>query len=157
MKIIVLAVLSMAILIISCDTNRVYEDTATFNKAYWLADSIKYFEFQIPDKTAEYNLLLSVRNGRDYPHSNLYVQYTILDSTRRELDAELRNFQLFHQKSGYPLGNGSGNIYEHNFNLLSGYQFPYAGKYFISTEQYMRYDSLPEIYSVGIRIETPDN
>lgn len=144
-----------AVLAISCDDNRIYEDTATFKKAYWLADSVKYFEFDIQEQ-AEYNILFSVRNGRDYPHSNLYMQYEILDSTRSILDEELRNFQLFHQKSGYPFGQGSGNIFEHSFDLLSGYEFPYNGKYFIRVQQYMRYDSLPEIYSVGIRIETPE-
>ena len=141
----------------SCDANRVHEDTANFENAYWLADSIKYFEFQIPEHDQEYNILLSIRNGRQYPHSNIYVQYEILDSTGARMDQELRNFQLFNQKSGYPLGKGSGNIYEHNFDLLSGYEFPYTGKYFISVEQYMRYDSLPEVYSVGLRIERPEN
>ena len=155
MRFVKLSVLFLSVIFSSCDSNRVFEDTANFEKAYWRADSIKYFEFEIPDNNLEYNILLSVRNGREYPHSNLYVQYAILDSTQNEIDEELRNFQLFHPKSGYPLGNGSGNIYEHNFDLLAGYQFPYRGKYFISVEQYMRYDSLPEMYSVGIRIEQP--
>lgn len=137
----------------SCDSNRVYEDTKTFNNSFWLADSIKYFEFEIPNNQDEYDILLSLRNGRDYPHRNIYVRYEILDSTRASLDEELRNFQIFHPKSGYPYGNGSGNIYEHSFDLLAGYEFPYAGKYAIKVQQYMRYDSLPEIYSVGLRIE----
>ena len=157
MRIIYLACLGLLITITSCDSNRVYEDTANFTQAHWLADSIKYFEFTIPDNTQDYNILLSVRNGRDYPHSNLYVQYGILDSTQATLDEELRNFQLFHPKSGYPYGNGSGNIFEHNFDLLSAYEFPYSGKFFIRVQQYMRYDSLQEIYSVGVRIETPDS
>ena len=151
------AILFLAIVLSSCDANRVYEDTVSFEKAYWLADSIKYFAFDIPNEDQEYNILLSIRNGREYPHSNLYVQYGILDSTLNELDEELRNFQLFHPKSGYPMGNGSGNIFEHNFDLLSGYAFPYSGKFHISVQQYMRYDSLPEVYSVGVRIETPKN
>lgn len=157
MRFFYLSIFCSSLIFSSCDSNRVYEDTANFENSYWLADSVKYFDFQIPDSDQGYNILLSVRNGRDYPHSNLYVQYVILDSTQTKMDEELRNFQLFHQKSGYPLGNGSGNIYEHNFDLLSGYEFPYAGRYFISVQQYMRYDSLPEVYSVGIRIETPQN
>lgn len=155
MKFPYLIILVILAFISACDENRVYEDTANFQKAYWLADSIKYFEFEVAEEE-EYNILFSVRNGRAYPHSNLYVQYEILDTTQSKLDEELRNFQLFHQKSGYPLGKGSGNIYEHSFDLLSGYTFPYSGKYFIRVQQYMRYDSLPEIYSVGIRIETTE-
>ena len=97
-----------------------------------------------------------MRNGVEFPHGNIYVQYIISDSTNNILDEELRNFQLFHPKSGYPFGNGSGNLFEHQFDLLIDYDFPYEGKYNISFQQYMRYDSLPEIYSVGIRIETPE-
>ena len=148
--------LFLILLFSSCDSNRVYEDTANFEKAYWLADSIKTFEFNIPDNNQGYNIQLSARNGRDYPHHNIYVQYGILDSTMTRLDEELRNFQLFHPKSGYPYGKGSGNIYENEFDLLSSYEFPYSGKFFISVQQYMRYDSLPEIYSIGLRIETPE-
>ena len=148
-----IALLVITFLFSACDQNRIYEDTASFQGAYWLADSIKYFEFQIPEENQGYNILLSIRNGREYPHSNLYVQYGILDSTGNKLDEELRNFQLFNSKSGYPFGNGSGNIFEHNFDLLSAYEFPYAGKFLINVQQYMRYDSLPEIYSVGLRIE----
>ena len=157
MRFVNLSIILFSTICTVCDTNRVFEDTKNFANAYWLADSVKYFEFQIPEHSQEYNILLSIRNGRDYPHNNLYVQYQIQDSARQVLDKELRNFQLFHQKSGYLLGKGSGNIYEHDFDLLSSYQFPYTGKFYLRVEQYMRYDSLPEMYSVGLRIERPMN
>jgi len=146
----------VALTISSCDSNRVYEDTLDFNGAYWLADSIKSFDFNIPQADSEYNILFNIRNGVGYPHRNVYVHYTISDSTNKILDEELRDFQLFHPKSGYPFGNGSGNIREHHFDLLIGYEFPYTGRYNISFEQYMRYDSLPQVYSIGFRVETDD-
>ena len=147
--------LLIAITLSSCDSNRVYENTVNFNNAYWLADSIKSFDFIIPQEDSLYNILFTIRNGIEYPHRNVYVHYTISDSANVVLDEELRNFQLFHQKSGYPFGNGSGNIREHHFDLLIDYEFPYEGKYKISFEQYMRYDSLPHVYSIGVRLETP--
>ena len=137
----------------SCDKERVFEDTSSFKNGYWLADSIKSFDFVIDNPNDEYNLYLSIRNGREYPHSNMYINYTIRDSTTAILDEELRNFQLFHQKTGYPLGNGSGSVYEHVFEILIGYHFPDSGRYTLNLEQYMRYDSLPEVYSVGVRVE----
>ena len=140
-------------LLYACDESRVYEDTIVLKKAYWLADSIKTFDFTIDNNKDYYNLLLSLRNGREYPHYNIYINYAILDSTNQVLDEELRNFQLFDQKTGYPFGNGSGNLYEHQFELLTEYQFPYNGDYKIRYEQYMRYDSLPEVYSIGARVE----
>jgi len=146
----------LGIIIFSCDKNKIYEDTADLKNAYWLADSTKSFNFTIPDNNFGYNIILSIRNGIEYPHSNIYVQYTIGDSTNKILDEELRNFQLFNAKSGFPLGNGSGNIFEHQFNLLVDYEFPYTGRFNINFRQYMRYDSLPQLYSVGVRIETQE-
>ena len=151
-----LLILLVAITFSSCDNTRVYENTVDFNNAYWLADSIKTFDFDIPDESEGYKILFSIRNGLKYPHRNIYISYTISDSTNKVLDEELRDFQLFHPKSGYPFGNGSGIIREHNFDLLIDYEFPYEGRFKISFEQYMRYDSLPEVYSIGVRLETPE-
>jgi gliding motility-associated lipoprotein GldH len=135
----------------------VYENTVDFNNAYWLADSVKSFEFNITQANSEYDISFNIRNGVEYPHRNVYVYYTISDSTNKILDEELRNFQLFHPKSGYPFGNGSGNLREHRFNLLMDYKFPHEGQYKISFEQLMRYDSLPQVYSIGVRVGAPNN
>lgn len=146
-------ILLFAIGFASCDKTRVYENVEELNGALWLADSVKTFDFTIDNDAQSYNLYINIRNGLEYPHSNIYVNYIISDSTDQVLDEELRNFQLFHPKSGYPFGNGSGNIFEHQFDLLADYTFPYNGNFSIRFEQYMRYDSLPEVYSVGVRIE----
>lgn len=149
--------LFVALFISSCDKSKVYENVSELTNGYWLADSTKTFEFQIENPDLSYNLYFNLRNGLEYPHSNIYVNYLVLDSANNVLDEELRNFQLFHQKSGYPLGNGSGNIFEHQFDLLADYSFPYQGRYNIRFEQYMRYDSLPEVYSIGVRVEKNTN
>ncbi len=140
----------------ACDNNRVFEDTVDLKNAYWLADSIKTFTFNIANPGKAYNIFFNLRNGLEYPHNNIYVHYTITDSTHTVLEEELRNFQLFHPKSGYPFGSGSGNVYQHQFDLLFGYRFPNAGTYNVSFEQYMRYDSLPQVYSVGVRVESQE-
>ncbi len=146
----------IAITFSACDSTRIFEDTVDFNNAYWLADSIKSFDVIINQPDEVYNILFNIRNGIEYPHRNVYVHYTISDSTNKVLDEELRNFQLFNPKSGYPFGSGSGNLRAHKFELLIGYKFPYKGHYKISFEQYMRYDSLPQVYSIGLRVERPD-
>jgi gliding motility-associated lipoprotein GldH len=145
--------LFIALFISSCDKTKVYEDVSSLPEAYWLADSSKSFEFNIEDPSLSYNLYFNIRNGLEYPHNNIYVNYIVSDSANNVLDEELRNFQLFNSKTGYPLGNGSGNIFEHQFDLLVDYTFPFAGKFNLNIQQYMRYDSLPEVYSVGVRIE----
>ncbi len=136
----------------SCDPNKISEDTIDID-TYWKADSVANFNFTINDPTIDYNLFFSVRNGVEFPHSNLYFKYNLLDSAGNLLETELINFQLFNAKSGYPLGNGVGDLFEHQYELLTKYQFNHKGSYQLSFQQYMRYDSLPEIYSIGYRVE----
>lgn len=139
--------------LLSCDRNRVFEDNIDQPGAFWLADSVARFKVPIDDPNIEYNILLNIRNGLQFPHSNIYVKYHITDSLGRERAQELRNFELFNTKTGYPLGNGTGDIFESQFVLLKNYVFDQAGTYNIDVQQYMRYDSLPEVYSVGVRVE----
>ncbi|MEO0331329.1 MAG: gliding motility lipoprotein GldH, partial [Bacteroidota bacterium] len=54
---------------------------------------------------------------------------------------------------GKPYGSGLGDIFSHQILALPGYQFDTAGMYQIRLQQYMRRDTLPEILSVGVRVE----
>lgn len=146
------AILILSLFFSSCDPNRVSEEHKDID-TYWRADSIAHFNFTIDNADEDYNLLFYVRNGVNFPHSNLYFKYYLQDSTGNTMESELVNFNLFHPKSGYPLGNGVGDLFEHKYELLAKYRFPYRGQYEISFQQYMRYDSLPDIYSVGYRLE----
>lgn len=134
----------------ACDVYRVFEDNTVMENAYWKADSVVTYSFQV-DAGLPYDLFFNVRNGVDYPHANIYVSYELTDSLGNSLASELRNFQLFHAKSGYPLGSGR-NIFEHQFPLIERYAFMHDGTYNIRFQQYMRYDSLPEVYSAGFRL-----
>lgn len=140
----------------SCDSNRLHEQNKDI-ASYWLSDSIAEFNFEIVDNSIDYNVFFSVRNGVDFPHSNLYFKYFLRDSTGTTQETELVNFNLFHPKSGYPLGNGVGDLFEHQYELLTKYRFNQPGNYRLQFQQYMRYDSLPEIYSVGFRVEKLEN
>ncbi len=151
MRIFLLVILT-ALSLSSCNPNRLYEDNKDID-SFWLADSVVQFDFNISDPTIDYNLFFLVRNGVEFPHSNLYFKYFLKDSLGATMETELVNFQLFHPKSGYPLGNGIGDLFEHQYELLTKYRFNQSGKYKLSFQQYMRYDSLPEIYSIGFRVE----
>lgn len=147
-----LILLVLALFHISCDSNRTSEQNIDI-KGYWKTDSIAKFNFVIEEPNEDYNVYFSLRNGVEFPHSNIYFKYSLMDSLGTIIESDLVNFQLFNAKTGYPLGNGIGDIFEHQYELLTKYQFETSGTYWLSFQQYMRYDSLPEIYSVGYRIE----
>lgn len=150
MRVLVLAIL---LVIVGCDSSRIYEENADLPKAIWREDSIKAFQFQIEDAMQPYNLYVNITNKVDYPYYNLYYRYWLADSLNRSLKTGLMNADLFDAKSGEPKGSGVGDIFDHQSPILENYTFPSEGTYSISFQQYMRTDSLPGIRSVGTRVE----
>jgi len=61
---------------------------------------------------------------------------------------------LFDPKLGTPYGqSGLGDIFDHQFVLTEKFSFESSGVKTVEIQQFMRYDSLPEIVSIGIRVE----
>lgn len=140
-------------LISSCDQTRVYEKNLDFETRHWHQDTIPAFSFHIENPQETYNIFANVRNTLDYPFQNLYLYYQLSDSLGNEVLSELQNIMLFDPKTGKPLNGGIGDIYDHQVTLLEDYSFPKNGGYILELQQYMRRDSLPEIVSIGVRVE----
>lgn len=143
-----------AILLISCADHRLYEYHHDFDDRHWNTGDTAIFSFEIPATEKPCPVYLQVRNSLDYPFARLFVKYRLFDSAGHVLDDQLLTHYLFDQKTGKPFGESSlGDVYDHRFTISKGYAFPYAGKYSIKLEQFMRLDTLPGISAVGIRIE----
>ena len=147
----------VALLIITvlsaCDKNGVYQNFTDFDSQFWHQDSVVTFRFKIEDASRKYNLKALIRNSQQYPYHNLYYQYTLVDQNDSVLNQELMQIILFDPKTGVPMGGGVGEIYDNDQMVLENYTFPSAGEYEVSITQYMRLDTLPYVYSVGLRIE----
>lgn len=137
----------------ACDEGRVYEENVDFTNKKWVVDTVPSFEFEIEDPSKPYNIYWNVRNTVAYPYRNLYLTYYIEDTTGRRITTDLHNMLLFEPKTGKPYGSGLGDIFSHQFMALPDYKFDQAGVYRVRLEQYMRTDTLPEIVSVGMRVE----
>lgn len=144
---------SLFLVFFSCDSKRVFEGKKDFPERYWVFNNPAEFEFDVNDTDKTYNLLFSVRNTAKYQYQNIYLQYYLEDSTGRLLSNELKNVQLFNAITGVPLGQGLGDLYDIEKTFLENYNFEYPGKYRLRIDQFMRQDSLPEILSVGLRVE----
>ncbi len=145
--------LSLLSLMAGCDSSSVFEGKKDFSDRYWAFNDPAEFEFDIEDVDKAYNLFFSVRNTSMYPFQNIYLQYYLEDSTGRLQAKDLTNVQLFNAKTGIPIGSGLGDLYDIEKPFLEKYKFGSAGKYKLRIDQFMRKDSLPEIVSVGIRVE----
>lgn len=143
----------LLLVIWSCDPARVYERNVDLAEAVWHKDSLVHFQMDVQDATLPYHLSVNVRNGSAYPYYNLYVKYTLADSTGAILQSDLRDFHLFDPKSGKPLGDGLGDLFDHRFLLVENLKFTGPGTYRLSLQHYMRVDQLPLVVSVGARLE----
>lgn len=144
---------SLLYIVLGCDSKKVFEGKKDFSEKYWVFNNPAEFEFEIDELDKSYNLLVSVRNTSGYQYQNIYLQYYLEDSTGRLLSNELKNIQLFNAKTGTPLGKGLGGLHDIEKTFLENHTFTSKGKYRLRIDQFMRQDSLPEIVSVGLRVE----
>jgi len=143
----------LVVLLCACDDKRVFEDNRDLASKSWYVDSVLTFQFEVKEPEKPYNLLINIRNSENYPYYNLFQRYYLSDSSGQELKSQQTELILMDPKTGRPLGKGLGDIYSHQFELLGNFTFPKKGKYTIKLKQYMRENPLPEVYSVGFRLE----
>lgn len=142
----------LALLVIACDNQRVFENYVEFPARKWPAKEPATFEFEIKNAAQEYNLYYEVRNSIDYPWERIFVRYELKDSTA--VLSEKLVFNTLFEKSGKPLGrSGLGDVYDHQFEVLTHYRFPQAGTYRFTLHHENRQDSLAGILAIGLRVE----
>ena len=143
----------VALVAIGCNNSRIYERNVKFPDRIWTKDKEAIFDFEINDINTNYKFYFNLRNTILYPYQNIYLSYSLEDTLGNVYDSELTNINLFDSKTGKPFGSGMGDIFDHQYLVIDNYQFNNPGMYLFKIKQYMRMDSLPEIMSVGLRIE----
>ena len=142
----------IGLLLPSCDspyTAHAYRDYTP--EAIWPYDSVAVFDFNIDNTATAYDISYRIRNTRDYPYYNLYVQCSLLDKDGKVLRQKQDEVYLMHPKTGEPLGNGE-SLFEHEVKLWEAYEFKEHGKYQFRINQYMRLDTLEGITAVGFSV-----
>lgn len=141
-------------ILISCDSNRLFEENVEFKDRTWKISEPAQLEFTIQDTASRYNLYLDVRNSIDYPYARLFTNYQLNDSVGTELSKKMIAEYLFDQKTGEPNGkSGLGDVYDHQFSIAQKFRFTKRGKYKARFEQFMRQDTLQGILAIGLRVE----
>lgn len=137
----------------SCDNAVVYEETRSVESGIWNVKDFKTFEFDIEDTLKLYNFYVDVRNGEEYPFSNLYV------FVEMEFPNGKKSIDTLECPLADPMGNwygkGLGKIYDNRILFRERKKFPLSGKYKLEIHQAMRTDNLEGIYDVGFRLALP--
>jgi len=150
---ILLGLLCLLAVFTGCDANRVFEENQDIEENQWPIALAPNFSFEITDTTQQYHVYFNVRNAIQYPFYNLYLRHYLVGPDGQQLSSALHEMYLMDPKTGKPLGNGTGDIFDHRFRAIKNIRFPKAGTYQIKLNQYMRQDPLPGIMAVGVRVE----
>ncbi len=138
----------------SCMVSNTFEKNVGIPNNKWKSNYKPVFEFEISDTTSNYLLFLTIRHTDAYPFSNIWlnVKTTLpLQTTPADMKTEVP----LAQADGKWLGRGMNEIWEHKMPLNSNgtVHFSQRGKYKVELQQIMRENPLPEVMSVGIRLE----
>jgi gliding motility-associated lipoprotein GldH len=143
---------------ISCNSNRVYDDYQSVDGNVWLKNNSLEFNVSISDTISKNNLFLKLRNNNEYEFSNLFLiakiefpnGFKVIDTLEYEMT----------DKSGNFLGSGYTDIKENKLFYKENVQFTQTGNYLVEVEQAMRkngnirgLDSLKGVTDIGFRIE----
>ncbi|MCB0760759.1 MAG: gliding motility lipoprotein GldH [Flavobacteriales bacterium] len=139
-----------AALLISCDDNMVFEQNQEIDGAVWSWDEPVRFQFQVSDTVSRHNFYINLRNGNDYPYSNMFLFVTLNFPNGKKSVDTVECFLA--DQAGRWYGTGMGNMHDNRFLYKQNKQFPLAGNYRIEIHQAMRQDDLPDIHDVGFRL-----
>lgn len=134
----------------ACDDQVVFEENKKIEDAVWKASQPVHFEFDMKDTVTLHNFYVNLRNGENYPYSNLYF-FVEMEFPNAKKSIDTVNCYLA-DPAGKWLGTGLGDIYDNRFLYLQNKQFPLAGRYKIDIYQAMRVNDLPGIHDVGFRL-----
>ncbi len=139
--------------LISCDSNKVFEEYIEVKGANWQKEDVASFEFEAKDTTDAHNLYINVRNTGGYQYSNLYL-FVTMQGPNGGLLKDTVNCVLADNRGKW-LGKGIGDLWDLRIPYVGGFKFAQSGKYIVSLEQAMRTeDGLDGITDVGLRVET---
>ncbi len=135
----------------SCDSGSIVQDKFVINEGEWKMGKRFVSKVEVNDLQNPYNFYLNVRNGGDYPYSNLHVFVTTtFPNGKKAIDTV--NCPLA-DKSGKWLGSGLGDLIDNRIMFKFNRRFPLKGNYSFSIEHAMRDTVVPAIYNVGLSIE----
>jgi gliding motility-associated lipoprotein GldH len=140
-------------LISACDQNKIFDTYVEIDDGIWHEDTLPTYNFDITDPTIDYNLSYNVRYSDAYPYYNIYIKYYLEDSTSTIIKSELQEIILFDKKSGTPLGDGLGGIFDREVLIFEDLKFPEKSNYSFKVKQFMRTENLPGIMAFGLKID----
>jgi|SRR6218665_35137 len=148
-----------AIVLVSCDKKRVFDEYKSVGKA-WNKDSIVHFELPKIDTTKAYNAYLNIRDNDNYPFNNLFV-IVAFEQPDGITKIDTLEYQMA-DAEGNLLGDGftdvkeSKLVYKKNMTFKSGVYKVHIRQAARQTGKVTGVPQLDGITEVGFRLEKLD-
>lgn len=149
---IALLILILSLCFTACTQLDEFEKNSIIPQNRWLYTFKPSFNFDIKDTSSSYNLYVVLRHTDTYRYNNIWLNVGTQSpgDTVRYQKFEL---QLGSDAKGWE-GTGMDDIWELRKLITNGpVKFNKAGNYKFSVAHIMRENPLPNILSVGIRVE----
>ena len=150
-KIIYICLTINLLLTVACDSTKVFEQNKDITASSWAYDGIVGFDVPITDTSSKYNVFVNVRHTNEYEYRNLWIYaHTHFPSGQKlktRIDLPLAD------KEGKWYGKGLGEIINTQILIQPKAMMTDTGTYRFELEQNMRQNPLPNIMSVGVRVE----
>ena len=118
----------------------------------WNSNFTASGNFIIRDTVSAYNIYLVLRHTDAYKYNNIWLNIGT-QSPADTMRIQRFDLQLGSDAKGWD-GSGMDDIWELRKSITNGpFKFNKLGKYKFSIAQVMRENPLPDIMSVGIRVE----
>ncbi|MEZ5195333.1 MAG: gliding motility lipoprotein GldH [Bacteroidales bacterium] len=127
-------------LIVSCDSNRVYETNKSIGEGNWSMIDTACFEVDIVDTLSLNNFYINLRHSTSYKFSNIFLFFHTTFPNGYSTCDTLQI--LLADNTGKWIGSGMGKIKECRVLLKDRVQFPHSGVYSFCIEQAMRNEPL---------------
>lgn len=136
----------------SCDKVDVFEKNTAIPNHKWSYNLQPAFDFTITDTVSFYNLYVVLRHTDAYRYNNIWLNIGS-QSPADSMRYQRVDLQLGNDAKGWE-GSGMDDIWEVRKSITKGpIKFNKSGNYKFSVAQVMRENPLPEIMSVGVRVE----
>lgn len=149
--------LSIALILISCETNVITSEYRSLNNGVWNKDNVLQFSFSEMDTLQEYNVFINVRNDNTFSYSNLFI-IAALTTPEGEVTKDTLEYTMA-LPDGTWLGKGNGSIKENKLWYKENIVFSSSGVYNVEVSHAMRKNGtvsgimgLEGITDVGIEV-----
>jgi gliding motility-associated lipoprotein GldH len=139
----------------SCIRSNVYEKNVTMPYNKWHDTYNPIFSFDITDTQSFYNMYLTMRHTDAYRYANIWLNIKTTQP-KEQVSSTVKVEVPLAQADGKWLSRGMNEIREAKMLLNPDgkpIRFTKKGIYKIQLSQIMRLNPLPEVMSIGIRLE----